>query len=219
MEEVLKFLSSEPSTRSKAFMFVWRILIAIILTNKYMNSYDYYFVSGNISFREIAGFIYSLEFVFVVSVYLLMIFTFFWLVKFFGIILSLIFNPSPDEDTLNDYFRFFVHQREGFSHFRNRKSLESVQLFTEQIRHIQNPIFEFVENRMNVLLANSFLIHIFIDEIEKHELYNWWLKTLFCLNDAFLIVSILVFIVLTYLNESYDTIITWIVNVSRRGYF
>jgi hypothetical protein len=219
MEEVLKFLSSEPSIRSKAFMFVWRILIAIVLTNKYMNSHNYYFVAGNISFREIVGFIYSLEFIFVVSVYLIMIFTFFWLVKFFGIILSLIFNPSPDENTLNDYFRVFVHHRGGFSHFRNRKSLESVQLLAEQIRHIQNPIFEFVENRMNVLLANSFLIHILIDEIEKHELYKWWLNVLFYLNDVFLIVSIIVLIVLTYLNESYDTIITWIVNVSRRGYF
>jgi hypothetical protein len=92
MEELLKFASSEQSTRSKAFMFIWRVLIAVLLTNRFMNNHNYYFTYIDLSFKEIIKFVYSIEFIVVVSVYLIMIFVFFWLVKFLQTILLLILN-------------------------------------------------------------------------------------------------------------------------------
>jgi hypothetical protein len=184
MEEFLKFASSEQSTRSKAFMFIWRILIAVILTNKYMNCNDYYFSYTDLSFKEMIEFIFSIQFIVAASMYLIMIFVFFWLIRFLGIFLSIIFScfSSVNERSLNGYFRFYVTNQRGISYFKNRKSLEYVQDLAEQCKQIYNPIFEFTESRLNVLLANSFLIHTLKEELQKHELYSWWLGAVFGLS-------------------------------------
>lgn len=220
MEDILKFVSSEQSTRSKSFMFIWRILIAVIITNRFMNSHKYYFICIDLSFKEIIKFIYSIEFIVVVSVYLTMIFVFFWLIKFLGVILSLIFNcyGSVNEQNLNSLFRYNINNQQGVAYFRDRKSLEKVQLLAEECKQVYNPIFEFIENRLNVLFANSFLIHLVTDEIKNHNLYSWWLGAVFCLNDILLFIGIIVYMIIIFLNHHYDSIIEWIVNVSRRGY-
>ena len=41
MEDILKFVTTEQSRRSEAFMFFWRILMAVLLTNHKMNELGY----------------------------------------------------------------------------------------------------------------------------------------------------------------------------------
>lgn len=221
MEEILKFTTSEQSIRSQAFMFLWRILLAIILTNKYMNMHSYNYDFINFSFKEGLNFIFCIEFLFVVSIYLIYIFIFFWAVRFFLTIILLFMGNgrNTSDEKLDLLFWGFIRKRNLISFFRDRSSLEAVQILKSGTIDIITPLFNFVINRLNVLLANSVLIHTFIEVLETNNLYNWMFIGLFMLNDILLICAIVALLLLGYFHSINNRIEEWILTTSRRGFF
>jgi hypothetical protein len=84
MEELLKFLSAPQSVRNRSFMYLWRVLMSVLLTNEVMLHYKYTLTDKEISINVIVTFILSPEFLLVIYVYLIFTFLFFWFLKIIG---------------------------------------------------------------------------------------------------------------------------------------
>lgn len=142
MEEILKLVTASQSERSKNFMFLWRILICVLLTNKTMNHFGYVITNETISPNLVLKFIFSPEFVLATMIYLIYVFTLFWSIKILGFTLYLILsNKQISKDVL---LRRLVSSnlivvngtQETYS-FKDDDSIEFLNWFIEDRRYVR----------------------------------------------------------------------------------
>lgn len=58
MEEILKIISTEQTTRNKLFSFVWLVLMAILMTNCELSNMGYKFVNNEIKLNTVIDFLF-----------------------------------------------------------------------------------------------------------------------------------------------------------------
>lgn len=95
MEELIKFLTSPQSVRNFTFMFLWRILLCILMTNEIMNSYGYFFTKKELTTNLVVFFFFTPEFLLATCVYLVCVFAFFWFFKIIGFVAIIAFSRKP----------------------------------------------------------------------------------------------------------------------------
>lgn len=92
METIHQLILLNQSVRSKMFMFLYRILMAVIMTNFSMNKLGFEYNGADINFKNTYCFIISNEFLLVMALYVFYVFLFFW--AFRMIIGLLVINHS-----------------------------------------------------------------------------------------------------------------------------
>lgn len=169
MEEILKFASTAQSIRNKAFMFFWRILMAVLLTNIKMNflGFSVEMPSGEVHFPDIINYIFSAEFVYAIIFYIFYIFLFFWLFKFIRLIIEICIGDKQwDREQLLKKIRwwYLIQKPEGrnFYLLKNKKSLLILELLVEDSRTMNNREPSLLVNIMdftNVLFSTCFYMY------------------------------------------------------------
>lgn len=169
MEEILKFASTAQSTRNKAFMFFWRILMAVLLTNIKMIflGFSVKMPSGEVHFPDIINYVFSTEFIYAIIFYLFYIFLFFWLFKFIRLIIEICIGDKQwDREQLLKKIRwwYLIQKPEGrnFYLLKNKKSLLILELLVEDSRTMNNREPSLLVNIMdftNILFSTCFYMY------------------------------------------------------------
>lgn len=165
MEELLKFVTAEQSKRSEAFMFSWKVLMAVLMTNHCMNQMGYFFINREIKFNMIIDFILSDKFFFAASLYLLWIGIFFWGIKVLMSIVRLVFVKMhvdwSEAELLKILHYAFVKDSNGNIYIKNREEFERIQLLSEAIEDGGQTGMERLYSLTNVIISTTFWLHTF----------------------------------------------------------
>ena len=180
MEDLIKFITTEQSRRSEAFMFFWRILMAILLTNHQMNELGYYFVNKEISLNTALNFLFSPAFFYASFYYLIFVFLFFWGLKVLVVIELVIlglFNIVMSEESLLIAFKLFdVFQKHNECwYFKDRDGFEFLKKFCQEL---DNPNSAYKENTYSVL---NIIISTYwwYSSISENIVFPMWIDTIF----------------------------------------
>lgn len=165
MEELLKLVTAEQSKRSAVFMFSWKVIMAVLMTNYYMNQMGYFFINKEIKFNMIIDFILSDKFFFAASLYLLWIGIFFWGIKVFMGVLRLVFVRKhvnwSEAELLKILHYAFVKDSNGNIYFKNRDEFQSIQILCEAIADGGGTGMERLYSLTNVIISTAFWVHTF----------------------------------------------------------
>lgn len=168
MEEVLKLITAEQSKRTELFMFFWKVLIAILLTNAKLNSMGYVFINAEIKINTVIKFILSEAFPYVCFYYLIFIFFFFWLIKILFVVIFLIIQLIIshkglylDSYLFTDFFSFWglmipIQNDDQTTDFRfkNRDNFDLVQTVSEML-HQRKILTDNFLSYINILFSTS----------------------------------------------------------------
>lgn len=147
MEDILKIINTEQSTRNKLFSFGWLVLMAIIMTNHELSNLGYSFINKEIKLNTIIDFVLSKEFLIVSAYYLYYVFLFFWAIKFlfgfFFILFSLHRFRLSEQDTVDVLKRanLIKQSTDGNLYIKNRITLDVLRAFDDEIGRGINSFF------------------------------------------------------------------------------
>jgi hypothetical protein len=182
MDKIIEFATTEQSKRSHAFIFFWRIIMAILLSNHFMNKMDYHFVNSEIKLNTLIDFIFSQSFIYASIFYLIFIFIFFWAFKFLSFILTVFvfYKLKPmSSQSLNDIYLsngYFKLGENNQIHIKNRKKYDELQVAADAALHwIGSDARDKLYSYVNVLFSTyifwfycaypSFNFPFFVDKI------------------------------------------------------
>lgn len=190
MDQLIKFLTAEQSQRNQVFMFLWRILMAILLTNFAMDQLGFTFTKKEISANLIFKFILSTEFLLATFWYLIFIFLFFWFFKILG--LGIMYFKSKNQMTKEEVLRILIKTNQFIfpAKKENEKhGIKNLDVLKAVIKDKNNPsnsrILTILANYNGVLLSTIMAV-IFIFPFYK------------CLLSTFLICIFLLLLILSY---------------------
>ncbi len=141
MDKIIEFATTEQSKRSHAFIFFWRILMAILLSNHFMNNMDYHFKNSEIKLNTIIDFIFSQAFIYASIFYLIFIFMFFWAFKFLSFVMTFVvfYRLKPMTNQSLDYIYlsngYFKLGKNNQVHVKNRKTYDELQAVADAALH------------------------------------------------------------------------------------
>lgn len=162
MEELIKFVTTEQSKRSDAFMFLWKVLMAVLMANHQMNKLGYYFINQEIKFNMIIDFLLSEKFFYASFFYLLWIGIFFWglrVLTFVEMLFLSTINVELSENYLLNMFEkfgFFKKDLDGNWYFKNREGFEAIQVLCNEMRGDGSFLRKNIYAASNVLISTCF---------------------------------------------------------------
>lgn len=171
MEDFIKLFTTEQTKRTEFFMFIWKILMAMLTTEHIMRDFNYYYSNEEITSRSLINFIISEQFIWVVFIYLLLISIFFWGIRFSThvvlIISSIIIRLLISKDMFFAFFELLTITKKGDNnefYIKDKKSFEFIQNLiddkdTTSIINWQNSI-------TSIILSTTFWISTFDDKIK-----------------------------------------------------
>lgn len=219
MEEVLKIINTEQSTRNKLFSFIWLVLMAIIMTNHKLSCLGYEFVNKEIELNTIINFMLSKEFLIVSAYYLYYVFLFFWAIKFlfwfFFVVCSL------DRFRLSHWETIYVLKRaniikesmSGILYIKNRISLDVLKAFDDEIERGINSLFmRNISLFLNLLISTSIVYHATNCDLLISKLFG----TVLCWSS--IIISIVSFLIICIF-ATLSSIQHIIVSIRNNGFY
>jgi hypothetical protein len=168
MEQVLSFVSANQSTRNKAFMFFWRVLMAILLTDIKMNNLGLAtnLPDKEIHFPDIVRFVFGDDFIFSATLYLMFIFLFFWAFKILRLVAfdHLLESKQWTKEEIIERLKFWrlVRVRENQVLIKKKKSLIIIRLvMRDKVKEGDNgsSILNSVITTWNVVFSTCYFIH------------------------------------------------------------
>lgn len=217
MEDILKFVTTEQSRRSEAFMFFWRILMAVLLTNHKMNELGYHFVNKDIGLNTAIDFLFSTAFFYASFWYLIFIFLFFWGLKVLisiEIIILGSFNVRLSEDYLLNVFRFWglFKKNNGEWYLKDRQAFVSLQKICFELNNSHTPAKENIYTYMNIIISTYYWYKV----LESKVIFPYNLDTVFLVVGIFCLVQVLGFFWLMTTGDEFNNML---IKYRRKGFF
>jgi hypothetical protein len=171
--EILKILTAKQSLRNQILMFLWRILLAILLTNHVLKRYDYEFQNTEIGLNDAIGFVLSPVFLLITIIYLLLIFLFFWVLKFIGVVIMLIARKSQftKKETYNYLEKFNIVKKSNEAESFELNGIASLKDIDDYIKDLEvkgnSKLLGRLADYFNVAFATIFT-YIFLSKDIPH---------------------------------------------------
>lgn len=221
MEQVLSFVSANQSIRNKAFMFFWRVLMSILLTDIKMNKLGFGtpLPEKEIHFPDIVRFVFSDEFIFSAILYLMFIFLFFWAFKILRLAIfdHLLESKQWSKEQIIKRLKFWrlVRIRNNQALIKKRKSLIILRLIMRDKAREENngsSILNSVMTTWNVVFSTCYFVH------SSDSFSNNFTYIPYMCYFVFAILTLLLYILLRFYFKT-DRLSSLVRELEPRGFF
>ena len=217
MEDILKFVTTEQSRRSEAFMFIWRILMAVLLTNNKMNELGYHFINKDIGLHTAIEFLFSTAFFYASFWYLIFIFLFFWGLKVLisiEIIILGSFNVRLSEDYLLHVFRFWgmFTKFKGEWYLKDREAFEGLKAICHELNNSHTSAKENIYTYMNLVISTYY----WYKTLESKVVFPYNVDVIILVVVIFCIIQVLGFFWLMTTGDEFNNML---IKYRKKGFF